>query len=685
MGRRCRIRTLILRITCCLLIALSIPSELSARVVRVVIETRQDVLGGRSWGDAGPYERITGRVYFEFDPSDPANARIVDLALVPRNERGMVEAWANFMVLRPKDPSRGSDIALLEVSNRGGKASLGYFNAAAFSRNPEDEEHFGDGFLMRQGLTVIWVGWQFDVPPAAEDLLRLHVPIARGPEGQPITGLVRADWVIAEPTRTLALGHRNHWAYSVSDPESGDVVLTVRRGREGERLVVPRTEWRFAEETDAGVRESLTHIYAPAGFEPGGIYELVYPAADPRVVGLGLAAIRDMISHAKYDPESAFRVRHGIGIGISQTGRFLRHFLYQGFNVDEDGRKAFDGLMIHTAGAGRGSFNHRFGQPSRDGHRFSAFFYPTDLFPFSGRTQRDELTGQEDGVLEALAPEHRPKVFYTNTGYEYWGRAASLLHTTPGGQEDVEPLPEERIYHFASAQHFVERAPFRDWPRLTTGEEAAAFRGNDVNFLLNLRALLTRMMDWVGKGESPPDSRYPRIADGTLVPIDQVRFPAIPGVAFPDVIHVAYRADYGPRWPEGVVTKQPPKLGRPFPSLASQVDELGNEIGGLRNVEIRVPLATYAPWSLRVGLPGPRDELADFRGTTIPLPRDAAEKNRTGDPRPAISSLYASREAYLAEVEASARQLVAEGYLLGEDLARVLDAAGRRWERWGPG
>ena len=671
-------------ITCCLLIALSFSAELSARVVRVVIEARQDVLGGRSWGDVGAYERITGRVYFEFDPNDPINARIVDLALAPRNERGMVEAWANFMVLRPKDPSRGSDIALLEVSNRGGKASLGYFNAAVFSRDPEDEEHFGAGFLMRQGLTVIWVGWQFDVPPDAEDLLRLHAPTARGPEGRSMGGLVRADWVIAEPTTTLALGHRNHWAYPVADPESEDVVLTVRDGRDGERRVVPKSEWRFAEETDAGVRESLTHINAPAGFEPGRIYELVYPAADPRVVGLGLAAIRDMISYAKYDPESEFRVRHGIGIGISQTGRFLRHFVYQGFNVDEEGRKAFDGLMIHTAGAGRGSFNHRFGQPSRDGHRFSAFFYPTDLFPFSGRTQRDELTGREDGILEAYSREHRPKVFYTNTGYEYWGRAASLLHTTPDGLEDIEPLPEERIYHFASAQHFVERAPFRDWPRLTAEEEAAAFRGNDVDFLLNLRALMTRMMSWVGKGESPPESRYPRIADGTLVPIDRVRFPDIPGVAFPEVIHVAYRADYGLRWPEGVVTKQPPELSRAFPSLVSQVDELGNEIGGLRNVEVRVPLATYAPWSLRTGLPGPQDELADFRGTSIPLPRGPAEKNRTADPRPAISSLYASRDAYLADLETAARELVSEGYLLAEDLTRILDAAGRRWERWGP-
>lgn len=656
-----------------------------ARVVRVVIDSRQDVLAGRSWGDVGAYERLTGRVFFEFDPIDPANTGIVGLALAPRNERGLVEAWANFMILRPKDPTRGADIALLEVSNRGGKASLGYFNAASFSRDPEDEEHFGDGFLMRQGLTLVWVGWQFDVPADSEDRLRLHVPTSRQPDGGPIRGLVRADWVVAEPTTTLSLGHRDHWTYPVSDPGSEEAVLTVRDGREAPRTVVERESWRFARDTESRIEASRTHIYRPNGFEAGRIYELVYPAEDPRVVGLGLAAIRDMVSYIKHDPLAAISATKAIGLGISQTGRFLRHFLYQGFNVDEQGRRAFDGVMIHTAGAGRGSFNHRFGQPSRDAHRFSAFFYPTDLFPFSGRTQLDPVTGQVDGLLDALAPEHRPKVFYTNTAYEYWGRAASLLHTTPAGRADVEPLPEERIYHFASAQHFVERSPFQNWPRLTAEGGIAAYRGNDVDFLVNLRALLTRMIAWVGEGTPPPHSRYPLLSDGTLVPIDRVEFPEIPGVDFPRVIHVAYRANYGERWAEGVVTRQPPELGEPFPSFVSQVDRMGNEVAGVRNVEIRVPLATYTPWSLRVGLPGPQDELSDFRGTTIPLPSDEAQRNRSGDPRPSVASLYVSRAAYLADVAAAARQLVEEGFLLPEDVARVSDAAARRWERWGPG
>jgi len=233
-------------------------------------------------------------------------------------------------------------------------------------------------------------------------------------------------------------------------------------------------------------------------------------------VGLGFAAIRDLIAYAKYDPSSPFPVRSGIAIGISQTGRFLRHLLYQGFNSDERGRKAFDGLMIHTAGAGRGSFNHRFGQPSRDAHRYSAFFYPTDIFPFSSRAQVDPVTGATDGLFaHTFNADHLPYVFYTNTGYEYWGRAAALITTTVDGKRDMDLYPNERFYHLASGQHFVERFPPGDASKLP---DAQAYRGNPLNFLVTMRALLTRMVEWVRDGAEPPLNAYPRIDSGTLVP-----------------------------------------------------------------------------------------------------------------------------------------------------------------------
>src|SRR5205807_8585513 len=382
---------------------------------------------------------------------------------------------------------------------------------------------------------LIWVGWEFDVPAAAGGL-RLRVPIATE-SGRAITGLVRSDWTVDQAVTTLSLGHRHLLAYPVSDASAPDAELTVRDGRLAPRRVVPREQWQFAREVDGRVVPDREHVYSAGGFEAGKIYELVYRAANPPVVGIGLAVVRDVVSYAKYDERSLCPARFGIAFGVSQTGRFLRHFIYQGFNTDERGRKAFDGLMIHTAGAGRGSFNHRFAQPSRDAHRYSSFFYPTDLFPFTSRPRRDAETGREDGLAaRPLDPTHWPRVFYTNTGYEYWGRAASLIHTSVDARRDVEPLPSERIYHLASAQHFVGPFPPPPGSRLPG---APAFRGNPLDFLPTLRALLVRLVEWVAEGREPPPSRYPRLDAGTLVPIERVRLPRVLGIALPRVVHQA--------------------------------------------------------------------------------------------------------------------------------------------------
>ena len=650
------------------------PTSAESRVVRVEIESRSVLLDGQAFGNAGPYEKLTGRVYFAFDPASPHNAGIVDLALAPTNADGLVEAWADFMVLQPVEAGRRRNVAWIEVPNRGGKASLRYFQAGSGTVNPVRAEHFGDGLLMRQGLTLIWVGWQPDLPDR-EGLLRLVVPRVRAASGADVEGLVRADWTVDEAAETLGLGHRGHRAYAVVDPEDPANVLTVRDGREGEREVIPRESWRFLT-TVPGTDPD--RIGLQDGFQPGRIYELVYRAKDPLVVGLGLAALRDMASYVKYDLESEFPARQAVGFGVSQTGRFLRHLLYQGFNVDEAGLKAFDGLLIHTAGAGRGSFNHRFAQPSRDAHRYSAFFYPTDLFPFTSRPQDDPLSGDSDGLLERTPEEQRPLTFFTNTGYEYWGRAASLIHTTVDGSEDFEPLSTERIYHLASGQHSVGVFPPDSASRFPG---SSSFVGNPLDFFVALRALALRLVRWVADGEEPPESRYPRLADGTLVPVAGLAFPELPGVDRPRVAHVAYRADYGPRFRSlGIVERQPPTLGPPFPSLVPQVDGLGNELGGVRLLELRVPVATYAPWSLRLGMPGGVDELRDFAGMWIPLaPTDDAAR-AIEDPRPSLAASYGSREEYLKRARAAARDLVLEGFLLSEDVPRALARAQELWD-----
>ncbi len=494
------------------LVCLISPLPSYAAVVAVKIESRVDVLQGKAFGTAGAYEKIEGLVTFAFDPESIANEKIVDLNLTPRNMDGHVKATANFMVLQPKDPAKARGLGILEVSNRGGKALLPYFNAGVYTNNPEQEQDFGDGLLLRQGYTLMWVGWQWDVPPAAK-ALQLAVPIAKQ-GGVPISGLVRADWVLNQDETTLPLAHRNHQPYLATDLDHADNVMTERDERDAPRNVVPREQWHFVNKVEDGKTVGWSHVSKDGGFSASKIYEVVYRSLNPRVAGLGFAAVRDFMSFAKFDSGSPFRVRHGIAFGVSQTGRFLRHFLFQGFNRDELGRQVFDGMFIHAAGAGRGSFNHRFAQPSRDGHRYSAFDYPTDLFPFTSAPQLDAETGITAGLLPK---SHLPKIFYTNTGYEYWGRAASLIHTTPDGKKDIEPLANERIFHLASGQHFV--VPFPPKDKLP---DSQAYLGNPLDYLVNLRSLMVRLCDWVQTGREPPQSAYPRISNGMLVePIPQ--------------------------------------------------------------------------------------------------------------------------------------------------------------------
>jgi len=682
MPRRLRVPTIAFAIAFA-----STGSPVRAEVVRLDIASRETILDGRAFGPdgaIGPYDKLTGTVHFAFDPANPFNARIVDLALAPRNDASLVEATADFMILTPRDHTKARRLAYVEVSNRGGKATLSYFQRArGGGSNPTDAAHFGDGLLMDMGVTIIWIGWQWDVPQRP-GLLRLDAPIATNPDGTPITGLVRADWVVDEPVNVLDVAHRNHIAYPVLDPRDRDNRLTVRDGRLEARTEIPRGRWRFAIPTDdGGTTPDPTHIMLEGGFEPGMIYELVYRAADPRIVGLGLAAIRDIASYARYDETCPFPADAAIAFGVSQTGRFLRHFIYQGFNTDERNRKVYDGLLIHTAGAGRGSFNHRFAQPSRDAHRYSAFFYPTDLFPFAGGPQRNPETGEIDGLLmHQHDPEHLPKIFYTNTGYEYWGRAAALIHIDLDGG-DYEPAPIERIYHLASGQHFIVGFPPNDRSMLPPADDepaADAWRGNPLDFLVTLRALLVRLIDWVERDAEPPISQYPRIADGTLVRLSEWRFPPIPGIQAPTVMQEAYHADYGPRWNEGIIDLEPPVLSDPFLHYVPGVDEFGNELAGVPTVEIMAPLATYAPWCLRLRAPANQHELDDFYGTFIPLPLHDRQKRELEDPRSSAVTRYHTRETYLLQAVRAADMLIDRGVLLPQDRERVLERAAAMWD-----
>jgi len=372
-----------------LLLIVGATSLASSQAVRLRVERREPVLGGKSFGAAGSYEKLVGTVELTFDPTLAANAGIVDLALAPRNADGKVEARADFYLLKPVDPAKGNGRLFCEVGNRGGKAILSTFQQASGSADPTTAAEYGDGWLMEQGFTLLWMGWQWDVP---EGRMRMAIPIATD-SGRPITGLVRGNFIPNARVDSQSLADRGHRGYPVADPASAEHVMTVRANRTDAPVVVPRARWRFV--GDWTVR-------LDGGFEPGMIYDVVYRAKEPRVVGSGLAGIRDLVSFFKYEKGSANpipTIRYAIGWGVSQTGRFLRHFIYQGFNADAQGRRVFDGVIDERGGAGRGSFNHRFAQASRDALEHYNMLYPVDMFPFTDGTERDPATGARDGLL----------------------------------------------------------------------------------------------------------------------------------------------------------------------------------------------------------------------------------------------------------------------------------------------
>ncbi len=618
-------------------------------VTNVQIIERTDVLDGAAFATTGAYERILAKATFAVDPKLAPNRIIADIDLAPRNAEGKVEFSADLYILRPRDPAKGNGTALVEISNRGGKGLLGMFDLAAGSTDPKTPAEFGDNFLLEQGYTLVWIGWEFDVPPSAK-LLHLYAPIATN-NGQPIYGLVRSEWEGDKLVSTIPLGDRNQIGYPVADASDAENRILVRDSVNGERRLIARDKWKFAD---------ATHVTMDAGFEPGKIYEVIYRAKDPVLVGMGPAAVRDLASFLKYggvetplgDPTRF--VKRTLAFGVSQSGRFLRTFLYDGFNEDEKNRRAFDGVWAHVGGAGRGSFNARFAQPSRDGHPFLNVAYPVDMPPFT----------DNDGLLaKATQSKTVPKIFYSNGSYEYWGRAASLIHTTPDGRQDAPPAKDTRIYFFAGSQHGAGSVP----PRQVEAQNLS-----DTNdYRTSMRALLVAMQAWLKDGKEPPSSQYPLIAKDQLVTIGAFAFPRLPELTIPKRKREAYRLDF---------SVEPPKAGPAFPTLLPQVNLDGNETSGIRMPEIQVPLASYTGWNLRSKSIGAPDELYSMVGSWIPFPVNQTGRESRKDPRLSIEERYKSKRDYLERITSAAQKLVGEGFLLDRDVPKLRDRAAKEWD-----
>jgi hypothetical protein len=642
-------------------------------VSRLEIKSRQPFASGETFGETGPYQQIDGVVHFAVDPNQAANSVITDLNLALRDANGLVHSAADFRILLPASLQQGSHRIVFDVANRGNPTAMTNINSASGRMEP------GNGFLMRHGYTVVWCGWQYDVP-STSGLMSINVPDALSGAGGPISGKIT---VAFQPHATIQVNmlsdrlHQPHPVSNIDDPES---VLMVREHQDAPPQIIPRSEWSFARLEGGRVVPDASHVYMASGFQPGKTYEVTYKTTGAAVVGMGLLAPRDFVSFLRYGPASednpcAGDIRYAYAFGRSQSGSFLRQFLYQGLTQDEQDRPVFDGVFPLVAGSGRGELNQRFGQPSA-GPKYSA----GRLFPFHDTEQEDPDTGRTDGLLRRLAAKGKvPKIFLINTSAEYWGGHAALIHTTLDGKDDLPPSDSVRIYHYAGTQHGPGRLALYDVD-IQEGPRGQQL-GNSVDYRPLLRAALVNLDRWVSSGEEPPASCHPRLDDGTAIPPERTEatFRAIPGVNFPEHLKYVYKLDFGPEAYEGIVTKLPPVVGKAYPSFASAVDQDGNELAGIRLPDVSVPLATNTGWNLRHPESGGPGQIMPQTGSSIPFPARKADREASGDPRRSIEERYASKEDYLEQVRKAAQVLVDQGYLLPEDLTTVDHQAAERY------
>lgn len=639
-------------------------------VARLDLSSRQPYLGGQQFGDAGAYERIDGVLHFAVDPLAAANSKIVDLELAPRDAQGLVHFAADFCLLQPDDPARGSGRLLMDVLNRGRKLMPGMMHRfRAPLGPPSDDVEAGDGLLFRRGWSVAWVGWQWDVIRGPGQM-GLVAPQAVGPDGQPVGGQVAVEIQTTQVQADALLANRAHQPYAAARLDDPEAVMTVRDTPTGPRTTIPRAQWQFARELGGQTLPDDSYVRLEGGFQPGRIYEVLYRTRISPVVGTGLLAYRDTASWLRYGTQaeanpSADRIRFAYAFGASQSGRVLRHFLYLGLNRDESGRHVFDGVLPHIAGARRGEFNMRLGQPSVQSSTSLGNLPP---YTFDGLLQRQRAVG---GV---------PKIVATNTAAEYWRGDAALLHVSEDGELDLELPAETRAYLFASTQHGGGAVPLTNVNPMDGSQGANPF--NAVDYSPLLRAALINLDRWVSEGVPPPPSAVPRLANGTAVPAEQALgvFRSIPGANLPDpgLLPHLPRLDFGANAEKGIM-EYPVRVGEPYPALVSAVDSDGNDVAGVRMPDVSVPLATYTGWNPRHPSNGHPEQLMGMQGSTFPFAATPAE-GQPGDPRPSIAERYPDREAYLERVRAAAQALVDARYVLAEDQELLEQLAAERYD-----
>lgn len=645
--------------------------------IRLTIDRHEPFAGGMEFGDVGPYDRLIGRVEFAIDPLSPAYQSIVDIEYAPRDSSGRVTFSTDFFILKPSKLERGNRRLLYDVNNRGNKRLLRDFNDAPeydadnTGNNPLSPEDAGNGFLMRYGYSIVCSGWQGDILPG-NHRMTMRLPVATD-GGQDITGVVRSELTAEQPTVVCLPLSGNDYTLSFPSTclDTTTATLTCREHEADTRVPVPSDAWQFAKvDADGTTVPSPAHCYVPSGFKPGWLYELVYTAKQPLVMGLGFTGVRDLIAFLRYaeadshgmpNPlrENAIGMDKAYAWGISQSGRFLREFVYQGYNADAQGRQVFEAISPDVSGGGRVALNNRFAQPGRYPRQHNDHLYPSDQFPFAYPVISDPLTGATDGILKR--PPTDPYVIHTQASAEYWERRGSLVHTDTLGN-DLQDHEKSRVYLFASAPH----VPF---PKPMASDVPLANSRNLLRTTPLLRALLVALDAWATDGTPPPASRVPKRDDASGVSADVVRqrFPTIPGVRFPATANRLYVQHF---------TREPPQENKQeeYAVLLPKIDEDGLEVAGIRTPDVEVPLATYTGWNLRATGCAERDQ-AGIMGSQFPLPATESERKAQGDPRASIAARYGSKAQYVRQVVLAAQRLVEQRLLLDEDAECYIDAA----------
>lgn len=631
-------------------------------IVEIKVDAVERFAEGQSFAEVGSYLRIKGVAKGELDPAAAQNKGIVDLDKAPRNARGMVEYETDFFILRPAELQRASGVLVYDVTNRGRKLILGRLDEAggnADTNDPKSVQDVGLGFTLGRGYSLVWSGWDSGAPRANNGMTARLPPALEN--GEPMVRRIRDEFHIG--TRSPGKGDVVRLNYPAVSTDPRKARLTVRERESDTRTEIPADAWEFVD------NRSIRLLPLGTNFAPVKIYEIWYEATGSTVMGIGFAATRDLVAFLRYEradrsgaanpiiPDGAQRsgVQHALAFGVSQAGRFLRHFLELGMNDDGHGRRVFDGVLTHVAGAGKVFANHSFAMPGRTATQHEDRLYPENWFPFGNAVTSDPFSGTRGAILKGQPTD--PLMIEVNTSTEYWQKGASLVHTDPSGRRDAELPSMAQAFMIAGTQH-------GGGPGTDPSPGPCVNPRNPHSASPALRALLVVLEEWVKTGVAPPPSRVPSIAQGTAVTAEAVAMPKVPGFALaPGANQIAAPVDW---------VNPPARLDNFYGTRVCAVDADGNEVAGIRLPPIAVPLGTYTGWNVYKAQPG---ELADRDGSLIPFARTKGEREAAGDPRPSLEERYGSRESYIARVEAAAAALVADRLLLPADAAVYVKAA----------